>query len=103
MSAARLRSRALKAMSFIASTAGTMLAIFVTSMCLIVPSCRNFCFSAVRLAFMGVVLTVVSFWLMANLLRVFARDAFVKRKQPPRAATVCPVVRGTRHCGSGWL
>src|SRR5690349_8106769 len=70
MSAARPRSRALKAISFIASTVWTIPACFVTSMCLIVPSLRNFCFSAVSLAFMGVVLTVVSFWLMCGLLRI---------------------------------
>src|SRR4051812_43321969 len=66
MSAARPRSRAEKAIVFIASTTGTMPAFLVTSMWLIVPSWRNFFFCSVCVAFIGVVLTVVSFWLMCG-------------------------------------
>src|SRR2546428_575606 len=54
MSAARPRSRALKAISFIASTVCTTPGSLVTSIGLIVSSCRHFCSSAVVFVFDGV-------------------------------------------------
>src|SRR5687767_4739837 len=57
MSAARQRSRLLKAMCRIASTTGTMPAFFLTSMCWITPLWRNFCLSDFAVALSGVVLS----------------------------------------------
>src|SRR5688500_9560049 len=82
---------------------------FVTSMCSIVLP-RYLPLSAFWFALRGVVLRVLSCAIVGLLLvgppakGQACKNQPTKRKQPPRAATVCSgCFRSTRHCGPGWL